>query len=390
MKTWIMAFTIVFFFSACGSGGGGTSGGGSIEPKTTPITILSKTLQGGEDFILVRDNNGSVYGSGNNDRGQLGHVTTNSTVGTPEKIPTLSNIILLAAGYHHALALNSDGEVFAFGDNEMGALGLGDTVDRTVPEKIPGLPKIKDVGTGFAYSVVLDENGKVYAFGDNRYGQLGLGSADRDDHVQPVMIPLDEQIVAIHVGSYSVVMIDISGDVYAVGDYGWGELGSVGFNGTAGKIAELSHIAAASIGSNHALYLDVNGTVYASGRTTQGQLGLPGAGSEEYDSINTPTKIPEIPMAAMVTAGGDFSLVLDKNGEVWSFGKNTVGQLGLGDTTERRIPVKIPALSNIVLVQAHTYRAFAMDANGVVYTWGYGSDDWNTPEVVPNITGVTQ
>lgn len=262
---------------------------------------------------------------------------------------------------------------------------------------LSGLPKMTDVAAGAYFSLMLGEDGRVYGMGDNRYGQLGLGAEDKDDRMVPTRMVFDKNVSAIVAHSFKAILIDTDGYAYGLGYGGWGDFGGANSIGVPGKVDTLSNVVSASLGSSHALYLDASGNVFASGRSTQGQLGLPDVAAGEYDAINTPTKIPDLPVITMIAAGGNFSLVLDEEGNVWSFGE--AGYLGMGDNVERRTPVKIPTLSNIVAIEATTYAAFALEANGTIYSWGYGgygslghngSANELSPKAIAGLKGVVQ
>ena len=198
----------------------------------------------------------------------------------------------VAAGCAQSLVLLANGDVYAFGDNEYGGLGLGDTTERLTPMKISTLPgPALAIATGCAHSLVLLQNGEVYAFGYNEYGELGLG--DTTDRLAPA------------------------------------------------KIAALPGPATAvAAGCAHSLVLLASGDVYAFGWSGYGQLGL----GDTTDRL-TPVKIAALPgPATAVAAGCAHSLVLLANGDVYAFGYNEYGELGLGDTTERLTPTKITAL----------------------------------------------
>ena len=81
----------------------------------------------------------------------------------------------ISAGTFYSLVLTENGQVYAFGDNGYGQLGLGDTNNRLVPTSIPMLNNIMQISAGMDYSLVLAENGQEKALGRNKGGQLGLG-----------------------------------------------------------------------------------------------------------------------------------------------------------------------------------------------------------------------
>ncbi|CAG9463842.1 unnamed protein product [Pedinophyceae sp. YPF-701] len=92
-------------------------------------------------------------------------------------------IHLIAAGSSacHSVIVDGDGKAYAFGRNEFGQLGLGDTVQRNAPTQIEGPLKDKKVvaaACGKHHTIVVTEDGEAYAMGSNKHGQLGIGQID--------------------------------------------------------------------------------------------------------------------------------------------------------------------------------------------------------------------
>jgi len=103
---------------------------------------------------------------------------------TPTKAPGLSKVKAILAGDYHSLAFTESGEVYAWGANRGGQLGLRE--GRLTPTKVPGLPKVKAIAAGWRHSLALTESGEVYAWGRNDQGQLGLG--DRQNRLTPAKV----------------------------------------------------------------------------------------------------------------------------------------------------------------------------------------------------------
>ena len=82
-------------------------------------------------------------------------------------------IIAIACGRFHSLALKGDGTVWAWGDNRMGQLGDGTTVDRLTPAQVVGLENVQSIAAGTYFTVAMKPDGTVWSFGSNDYGQLG-------------------------------------------------------------------------------------------------------------------------------------------------------------------------------------------------------------------------
>jgi len=79
----------------------------------------------------------------------------------------------VASSYSHSLALNSDGTLWAWGNNPYGQLGDGTTTDRLTPVPVPGLTDVVSVVAGSTCSLALKSDDTLWAWGDNSYGQLG-------------------------------------------------------------------------------------------------------------------------------------------------------------------------------------------------------------------------
>ncbi|XP_038015971.1 protein RCC2 isoform X1 [Motacilla alba alba] len=122
---------------------------------------------------------GKLWSWGRNEKGQLGHGDT-KRVEAPRPIEALSSeaIVAAACGRNHTLALTESGSVFAFGENKLGQLGLGNQTD-AVPSPTQilynGQP-ISKLGCGAEFSMVMDCKGNLYSFGCPEYGQLGHNS----------------------------------------------------------------------------------------------------------------------------------------------------------------------------------------------------------------------
>ena len=85
----------------------------------------------------------------------------------------------IVCGYYHSFILKESGELFAFGRNISGQLGLGDNKDRNIPTLVMQDKKIKYIVCGAFSTFILKESGELFAFGYNYYGQLGLDDNEK-------------------------------------------------------------------------------------------------------------------------------------------------------------------------------------------------------------------
>ena len=302
-----------------------------------PITGLDKSL---ENIYL---NQNTVLSFGTNWTGELG-LGDNTERNTPTKIPSIKRRVAYAAtfniiaksvssGLYNTVIIDMNNEVWSFGDNDMGQLGLGDNINRNTPTKIPSF-LAKSVSCGSNHTVIIDMNNEVWSFGDNYNGQLGLG--DNTERNTPTKIP---GILAksVSCGVLHTVIIDMNNEVWSFGYNEYGELG-LGDNIHRNTLTKIPNIIANSVscGYFYTVIIDMNNEVWSFGSNNKGQLGL-----GDNTDRNTPTKIPSI-LAKFVSCGGDHTVIIDMNNEVWSLGNNRYGELGLGDNRKRNTPTKIP------------------------------------------------
>lgn len=136
-----------------------------------------------------------VWAWGDNNYGQLGYgddagwSTPKPVTTTGSDDDTLNSIIKIDGGNYHSLALKDDGTVWAWGKNGSGQLGDGTISSpqerRTFPVKALNLEnkKITQISAGAENSLALQDDGTIWAWGDNEYGQLG------DDTNSPRLVP---------------------------------------------------------------------------------------------------------------------------------------------------------------------------------------------------------
>ncbi len=350
-----------------------------------------KTISAGYFHSFVLNTRDQVYAFGSNKRGQLGLGKLNTQQcdnrNTPTLITSLINIIDISGGDYHSLALTADGHVYAFGDNSYGQLGLGELniqeSDINIPTLIHSLTNVVAISVRKFHSLVLTGDGHVYAFGDNSHGQLG--SYDYDSMNIPTLIPSLNNIISVSAGAKHSLILNANGRVYAFGSNAYGQLG-LGDNNHRNcptLISSLTNIIAISTGDYHSLALTGDGQVYSFGCNGVGPLGL-----GDHHGRNNPTLIPGLTNIIAISTGGFYSLLLTDDGHVYAFGCNQRGQLGLDDDFYRISPTLIPSLTNVISIATGGYHSLALTSDGHIYSFGYNrygqlglndNNDRNTP-----------
>lgn len=252
----------------------------------------------------------------------MGAITEQGKLYIKSRSPTkeFTNISQVACGRQHMLFLTKGGQVYAVGNNRYGQLGLGDDEYKPTPKKISQLAeeKVIQVSCGDDYTALVTDRGYLYVFGRNNIGQLGLG--DDNDRNIPIRIPGLENLVVTQV----------------------------------------------SCGSMHTIFTTDQGYVYAMGSGCYGQLGL----GEYYRKQSVPIRIPHINNIVQISCGEIHTALIDNQGDVYVFGYNYSGQLGVGDYENRNIPTKVLGVKNVFQVSAGRYYTTFVTYNDRLYITG--------------------
>ena len=292
----------------------------------------------------------------------------------PRLIKGLCDIKMIDCGYGHILCLNFYGSVFSFGDNNYGQLGIDKNNEYSffgtnIPQKID-IPPCKQIACGDYFSVCLTENNLLYSFGKNNYGQLGLDSG-YSVYNSPLLIPNLHNIEYIACGDYRSICKTYNNTYYGWGSNYHGQLSHdeyMIYNKPTLCNKFPDNIISIKCGANHTLLLTLEGNIYSFGKNDYGQLGL---NDNDIKKTNTPTLIRNIPEIRRIECGSDHSMCIDVNNNLWFFGNNDDGQLGLGDDKNRSEPTKHPTLSNIMDISSGGSCTFIKTLDGKIFSFGY-------------------
>lgn len=184
--------------------------------------------------------------------------------------------------------------------------------------------EIRAVFCGCYHTMCIDTCNNVYSFGENVYGQLGLGHTNNQD--SPCLIDNIPSIHSISCGEYFTIFLTMDREIYSCGKNSNGQLG---FNEdesvyTPTKVDYFQNVSAIACGNYHTLVLDNNGEVYGFGSNTSRQLGL----SDEIQNISQPQKL-KVPLAKAISCGATSSMIHTTNNRIYTSGSNCLGQLGI-------------------------------------------------------------
>ena len=311
---------------------------------------------------VVLSRSGIVHSFGKNDKGQLG-LGSNQSSKVPQQIRSLLNIIQISCGEFFTICVDRSGKVWGFGANDYGQLGIGNNANQTLPQEVLGIPPISNVSCGFNHTLCITQMQELWSFGNNEYHQLCLV----DKKAVPFLPNQTEfnDIVSISAGCQYSMFQTKNGEIYSCGNGSDGRLG-IGSTSTTKQPTPIelpSKICQFSCGYRHALFLNEEGTVYGCGYGT-------GIGSTEQSRLY---KISIQPKIKFIAALHSSSIFIDRDNYCWSLGYGGYGQLGNGSTSSSSTPIKIPGLENITNVSSsgsNSNHVIATDKTGQIYSFG--------------------
>lgn len=223
------------------------------------------------------------------------------------------------------------------------------------------------VVAGAAYSAALATDGAIYAWGDYKAANMGY----KQDQVFAHPNRLLSDGVEVAAGAYHTLARKADGSVWGWGYNNSGQLGIASFlqpRITAPQaIAGLPAVTALAAGSLHSLALAADGTVWSWGANSDGQLGN---GDSSGLKLAAPAALAGLRNVVAISGGGGHSLALDADGMLWAWGNDFYGQLGDGATQPVYRPALVAGLPRLRAVAAGGFHTLALAEDGSVWSWG--------------------
>ena len=311
-------------------------------------------------------NEGQVYWFGSFDKSTIKEKQEKLHV--PKLLPFGTNVIAIAAGSNHFVFLDSNANVYSFGSNQYGQLGIDNENEHKV-----NLPPIKQVCCGRLFTVCLSEEGEVFVFGDNSFGKLGVGNTDPDYLLFPQKVESLENIEFIECGSDFTVCKSTDDFVYVFGLNQSGELGIGNFESLSFPYICPNwpkNIVDIKCGSAHTLVLTSDEKVFSCGNNYYSQLGRNVIDEDsENPECTQMVQVYSLSKIIRIECGESHSFCIDINNVLYVFGCNELGQLGLSDDINKSIPTKFPIL-NIIDVSKGGDHSFIKTSNNEIYAFG--------------------
>lgn len=356
--------------------------GVTFDPSTGALTTppdpsVFTSVTAGYRFSLGIKSDGTVWAWGVNNYGQLGDGTTTNSA-TPVQVQLPEGVVITAvAANQHALALDQDGKVWAWGFNSTRQLGDLTTTNRPTPiaAQTPVGRTFTQVAASAGASFALASDGTVWSWGASGT-ILGRAHTGTFGQVAQVALPGGTVVTKIAAGSTHVAVVTSDGALYTWGFNGQGRLGD---GTTTDRTTPVLALPAGTVqdvaaGTGQTVALRTDSTVWAWGNNgLDGRLSIGSAST----NITTPQQVVGLEglSVAAVSAGYDDIMVRTVDGAVYAWGVNYSGQLGVGDMVTRSSPTLVTLPTGSPVQSVHLGRSAGehtlfRTADGVIYGTG--------------------
>jgi len=351
-----------------GSGKDGRLGNGKFSNEATPTVIkdirFSKIVCGYHNSFGVSQE-GLVYGWGRNENGQLGN-GTNINTPIPINVTGFNKITIvdIACGWQHCLALSIEGYLFSWGCGDDGQLGHGDDYDLSTPAEVKFFEKtqVTKIACGYSQSAAITAEGSLYTWGHNSDYRLMISTPNSQfiptltefyNYKNQFVNEEEPQIVSLSMGATHMCIVTSNGDVFTAGRGHEGQLGK--------KLTK-----------------DMKNVAVLKTEQEEGEA----LSSEEIlcsyftqvEAFNPYNK------GIMASCGEKFTLVLNGEHKVYSFGDASDGCLGIElEENERNIyqPRLVEKLADVKVtsIEAGPRHAACITETEDLFCWGFNYYD---------------
>ena len=388
---------------------GGCATNNSQQIVSVPTAIVAPndwlTVSCGGTQVMGIKTDGSLWGWGNNQIGQLGltNVSATNYSSPTQTVSKGNNWAQVSCGSNHTLGIKNDGSLWAWGGNYYGQLGNNQagTTGTFSPVKI-GTNSWIQVAGGYNMSAAIRNDGSLFTWGFNSYGALGDNSVV--SRSSPVQIGAGLTWIEVSAGTSNISAIKNDGTIWAAGYGAFGRIGNSSvisqssFVQTGSSISSWVSVDMYKTGMGIAKGTPApsisptpsptpspsptsvpptpvptvtlgNFKLFTWGSNEQGQLGLNSAFANT--GVSVPTQVGVAANWSLVAGSNIAFLAVKSDGTLWGWGWNNFGQLGIGNLMSKSVPVQIGTGTDWASVQYGVgANSYAIKNNGSLYAWG--------------------
>jgi alpha-tubulin suppressor-like RCC1 family protein len=330
--------------SQSGQVGTGLSGLNNYQttPKFVDVTEEVIALSAGSQASCAVNSNSELYCWGGR---YPGKEKAYANASTPTQVEDLSNVNDVEVGRQEIYAYANDRTVDGWGENQQGALGIGDTSNRKTPVDLSPYwtPKASGIGpqkSGMqstnCFISSKSDNNQLYCMGEGRGYQMANG-AQADQSTPQLISALGTGVKQVSAGENNVCAINKSKNLYC-----WGQETNDQFNGAGNQTTVpgspiLTDVIDVKVGGTHICAIKTNGTVSCWGNNASGQIGNGSSGG----NVSTPNTSNGITNGVTLALSANTTCVLSTDDTVSCWGKNDKGQVGDGGGSSQTSPVNL-------------------------------------------------
>eukprot|EP01022_Parablepharisma_sp_SALTPOND_P016056 TRINITY_DN2314_c3_g1_i1.p1 TRINITY_DN2314_c3_g1~~TRINITY_DN2314_c3_g1_i1.p1 ORF type:complete len:1094 (+),score=138.92 TRINITY_DN2314_c3_g1_i1:12288-15569(+) len=329
-------------------------------PRFCSFNIVIKAVACGEEHSAFITGKGQIFTVGSNSEGRLGlgdrSMLQSSTPCLVEALSRL-NAVHVSCGWGHTAAVMDNGDLYTWGVGEYGALGVADPESQWFPVKVafPGKQRVNVVNAtcGTRHTAIVDDKGKLYTCGAGDAGQLGTGSREKELLPRAVNA-ITEKVEQAACGVFHTVVLTKTGKVYTMGGNNFGQLGTGNKRSSTVpiRLKDLDPFIITKVSAGH----------HSAALTDKGELFIWGTGV--FGEFLSPTRFGRsttfLAPVKEISVGGSFGAAVDTEGNVYTWGSNTSGELGMGDFEPRTLPYPVKALQGKTVIKASCGGSYAI------------------------------
>jgi alpha-tubulin suppressor-like RCC1 family protein len=284
-----------------------------------------------------------LYAWGSNNTGRLGlGDTTNRDV--PTQVGNLTTWRNVTSGPEssHVIASRTNNTLWSWGRNFRGPLGIGSpATDRSSPTQVGTLTNWNNHATGYQFTLATKTDGTLWSWGRNRYGGLGLGDSS--------------YFKSVYYGAPYYQYISVYQDKSRYSPV---------------QVGNLTNWSKVSCSKESSFAVKTDGTLWSWGNNTDN--GILGLGN--FISRSSPVQVGALSNWKEISSGNFHTVAIKTDNTLWVWGANSLGQLGLGDQNRRNSPVQVGSLTNWSKVAGGSNFTMAIKTDGTL--WGWGSNQF--------------